>query len=1507
MTKLRTNMKKIIALAFILLTQAGISFAQQNAVLTFAEAKQLADRGDARAQAIVAMHYQLGWQTEKNPELAVKYAIDSANARHPLGYFRLGSLLRAGEGYPKDEQKGLSFQSASIDGLNRSKDPYSQTALGLLVFQGKVIAQNVPKEERYKEAARLYKLAAGGAPGDWTSGFAPAAFNYAMCADAGHGITKSLENKRDYLGKAFHQKYPPALKYVAEQEAKFSESGYKQYSVPKTDPDIVNAGINPETKVWEKASEKGRTSKWATLCARGSGPLTVELRTQYSGYPVSLQAHQFDLSMSAGGHSQSLTSSAQYHIVSESGSELEIGPTLPMEERNLWGLTEYPAIIEFRVTNNSPEAVTLSAMHLEVLQSEPIEKNIVGVVTKGRALDAVLHDFGWGAWRDQKVELAAIYNYPPTGSSPIVQPFTEFSGGQGTRMKIRADQHVDYYTYGGALLLRASEPGRSETFRAFSVADGGYGLVRIPSDVVLPSNRSGYTLTYPADLMLAPGKSKTFTISIASDKSATFLLSPMFLTSSGEQKANKELRLAIETIRPVEDVPIDTVLPMGSNDVVPYAGFQSEVLKSFLKGVPRSSIAESEVLSIGKPYLDYKRPNLLTEDFSDQELQNLGEENKALADALGDRGDQRHLEPAVFSSDKTALLSDLSEPLVHQFDTHAGFSLKVTGGINAHGIDGHVEIKAIGDGQPLAFRAPWSFDNQANEISLQYAFGRSADWMALMVTAESKARIYLLFPRLSNLAFSLPFVLEHEAKSIASNADGTGLLVELSDARKILINLSDSLTRQLVVVPESGGLVSPYKTDVDILGRVRLWLPYKTVADTGGTPTSPVSCLVKAQLSSDKRSSVAWISDLQVGIRKGEHWTVWNLANGTTRSATNQEAAKLQKNTGKIRFAGDAQSAAHIGDISREASFSAGGERFTILELGFSSPPYNRSWEIRCADRFESAFLRLTPYGNGRHHSRRPLFADSPSLSPNQRLLAVSNVNGTEFWIVDLKNLSLAARGIASSKKDSVFTLVSPDGNYLSGDGLADGCVFSDGTSAIPLSRLEVKFNRPDVVLEHLGADKSLVKEARRMRERLVRRSDFKSLEGAALIDIPVVSIKTEVPEKTGDKSLTLGYEASNSTGPLKYLRVFNNGALVQTVTLNSDDGRLSRESNGKVEVDLASGENRLQLIAVSKEGFTSAFAEKQVICTAEPNSRRCFIATVGVSEYKDTRFNLKFAAKDAEDMSKVLAEKAQHRGYQPEILVVKNAEVDGTLVGKLREFLSKAGSDDEVVVFFAGHGLLDKNLEYHFARHDTDFDASENMGITFQDLESLVDGIKPLKRTVLFDTCHSGEVEEEDKQQILAMVRGAAIPAADSGVQVRGVATRGMKVKELEPKLRHTDFIELESLFPDSRRAKGANILTSSSGSEFSMESDAWQNGLFTFAFLNALKDEKTDADGDQIVSFSEAAAAVQDKVKMLSGGHQRPITRGVNREVEVALASFGPPIAPIPSKEKKSIWWPF
>ena len=154
MNSLSTRRTSFIAL-FALATSAFCANAQ---VLTFEEAKQRADQGDAFAQAVVALHYQLGWNTEKNPELAAKYALASANAGEPLGQFRLGALMRAGEGVVKDEKQGFAYQAASFDGLAAAQDPYSITATAIMIFQGKVVEQNVPQGERRKDAARRRRI-----------------------------------------------------------------------------------------------------------------------------------------------------------------------------------------------------------------------------------------------------------------------------------------------------------------------------------------------------------------------------------------------------------------------------------------------------------------------------------------------------------------------------------------------------------------------------------------------------------------------------------------------------------------------------------------------------------------------------------------------------------------------------------------------------------------------------------------------------------------------------------------------------------------------------------------------------------------------------------------------------------------------------------------------------------------------------------------------------------------------------------------------------------------------------------------------------------------------------------------------------------------------------------------------------------------------------------------------------------------------------------------------------
>jgi uncharacterized caspase-like protein len=78
-------------------------------------------------------------------------------------------------------------------------------------------------------------------------------------------------------------------------------------------------------------------------------------------------------------------------------------------------------------------------------------------------------------------------------------------------------------------------------------------------------------------------------------------------------------------------------------------------------------------------------------------------------------------------------------------------------------------------------------------------------------------------------------------------------------------------------------------------------------------------------------------------------------------------------------------------------------------------------------------------------------------------------------------------------------------------------------------------------------------------------------------------------------------------------------------------------------------------------------------------------------------------------------------------------------------EFLKAADRNDEVIVFFAGHGVLDAQLDYYLASYDMDFSNPAAKGIAYESLERLLDGIAPLKKILLIDACHSGEIDKDE------------------------------------------------------------------------------------------------------------------------------------------------------------------
>jgi uncharacterized caspase-like protein len=75
------------------------------------------------------------------------------------------------------------------------------------------------------------------------------------------------------------------------------------------------------------------------------------------------------------------------------------------------------------------------------------------------------------------------------------------------------------------------------------------------------------------------------------------------------------------------------------------------------------------------------------------------------------------------------------------------------------------------------------------------------------------------------------------------------------------------------------------------------------------------------------------------------------------------------------------------------------------------------------------------------------------------------------------------------------------------------------------------------------------------------------------------------------------------------------------------------------------------------------------------------------------------------------------------------------------------------------------------------------------------------------------------------------------------------------------------------SSAENGAIVYCSSSGSQYSLESDEWENGAFTKAIVDGLRG-RADYTSDGRVSVNELDLYVAETVKSLTSGRQTPVT---------------------------------
>jgi hypothetical protein len=169
--------------------------------------------------------------------------------------------------------------------------------------------------------------------------------------------------------------------------------------------------------------------------------------------------------------------------------------------------------------------------------------------------------------------------------------------------------------------------------------------------------------------------------------------------------------------------------------------------------------------------------------------------------------------------------------------------------------------------------------------------------------------------------------------------------------------------------------------------------------------------------------------------------------------------------------------------------------------------------------------------------------------------------------------------------------------------------------------------------------------------------------------------------------------------------------------------------------------------------------------------------------------------------------------------------------------------------------------------------------GLSYDPLESLLDGIPARRRLMMMDTCHSGEVDEDAVRTPPPLPGGAV--RGDAGQVKLATDFRSFSYSGAiqSPDSSHE---VLAQLFADLRRGSGAAVISSASGAEFALESPQWQNGVFTFSVLQGADVGPGRPRPRRTVRVSELREYVVGEVRRLTQGAQTSTSRRENLEFD-------------------------
>ena len=291
-------------------------------------------------------------------------------------------------------------------------------------------------------------------------------------------------------------------------------------------------------------------------------------------------------------------------------------------------------------------------------------------------------------------------------------------------------------------------------------------------------------------------------------------------------------------------------------------------------------------------------------------------------------------------------------------------------------------------------------------------------------------------------------------------------------------------------------------------------------------------------------------------------------------------------------------------------------------------------------------------------------------------------------------------------------------------------------------------------------------------------------------ISTRTVKIKIDVTDAAADKDHPQGTGARD-------VRLFRNGSLVKV--WHGDALKGQSTSILEEEITLLAGPNRLSAYAFNKDNVKSKDAS--LVLTGSDTLKRAgtaWVLAVGVNEYANPQYNLKYAVADAQSFADELRRQQTSLGRfdRVEIIPLLNDQATkANILAALRRLagspepptlkagpldrLKRAEPEDAVIIYFAGHGTA-QGQRFYLIPHDLGYSGERGAlnesglqtilshSISDLELEESVEGLAASSLLMVIDACNSGQaLEAEEKRRGPMNSKGLAQLAYEKGMYI--------------------------------------------------------------------------------------------------------------------------------------------